>query len=79
MVRSKIVQPLADRFCQDACDSLVVFMAEAVHAPRSPIAAAFADLGYSTPQHLVERYGLMDQGDLEEHVDSDDVEKAVLI
>ena len=79
VVRSEIVQPLADRFCQDACDCLVVFMAEALHAPGSPIASTIADLGYRTPQHLVERYGLLDRGDLEEYVDPDDVEKAVLV
>ena len=79
VVRSEIVQPLADRFCQDACDCLVVFMAEAVHAPGSPIASTIANLGYPTPQHLVERYGLLDRGELEEYVDPDDVEKAVLV
>ncbi|MCY4597658.1 MAG: hypothetical protein OXC19_23020 [Bryobacterales bacterium] len=79
VVLSKVVQPLADRFCQDACDCLAVFMAEAVHAPRSPIASAIAKLGYPTPQHLIERYGMLDCGALEKHVDPDDVEKAVVI
>ena len=79
VVLSQIVQPLVDRFCQDACDCLAVFMAEAVHAPRSPIGSAIAELGYPTPEHLFERYRMLERGELEKQVDSDDVEKAVLI
>lgn len=79
VVLSQVVQPLADRFSQDACDCLAVFMAEAVHAPRSPIASAIAELGYPTPEHLIERYRMLERRELEEQVDSDDVEKAVLI
>ncbi len=74
-----VVQPLADRFESDSCDVHAAFMAEVVHAPGSPIAATLRELGYTHPQDLIERYGMLRSEALEKQVVNEDVEKVVVL
>lgn len=74
-----VVQPLADRFESDSCDAHAAFMAEVVHAPGSPIAAALEELGYAHPEDLIERYGMLRSEALEKQVVNEDVQKVVVL
>ena len=74
-----VVQPLAERFESDSCDVHAAFMAEVVHAPGSPIAATLRELGYTHPQDLIERYGMLRSEALEKQVVNEDVEKVVVL
>ena len=74
-----IVQRWADRFEPDLCDVHASFMAEVVYAQGSPVATRLADLGYARPENLLERYGKVQSGELEEAVDGDEVSKVVVL
>lgn len=78
-VFSDVVQPLADRFDTDSSNAQAAFMAEVVHAPGSPIAGTLRTLGYAGPGDLVERYGKLESGELEEPVFEENVEQAVVL
>ena len=51
-----IVGPWTDSFRPELVNSYVSFMSEVAYAPRSPVAAPLALLGYSGPKELRERY-----------------------
>ena len=79
VVFADVVQPLADRFEDDSYDVHAAFMAEAVHAPGSPITADIEGLGYAHPQDLIERYGMLRSEALEKTVVYEDILKVVVL
>lgn len=76
---SEVVEPLADRFSEEACEIHPAFMAEVVHARGSPISNDLAGLGYPTPQHLVERYGKLRNPEMDARLNNSEVELVVLL
>ncbi len=74
-----VVQPLADRFDGDACDLHAAFLAEVLWAPGSPIRGTLLELGFSGPQALIERYGMLRDRALQRVGDYDDLRKVVVL
>lgn len=78
----QIVEPWSDSFDPPLVDRYVRFMSEVVLARRSPIAAKLAELGFSRPEQLRERYQRVCKKGrigLPVGIDDRDIKKAIVI
>ncbi len=74
-----VVETWSDSFDPDSVEAYVSFMSEVVYAPRSPIAGALVELGYSGPQQLRERYQQIRKGLRMENLGDDNHQRVKLV